>query len=29
MAIRCSDTFPVSGAEQRADTLTAALSARS
>jgi len=29
MAIRCSDTFPVSGAEQRADALTAALPARS
>src|SRR5215831_9431896 len=29
MAIRCSDTFPVSGAEQRADALIAALSARS
>ena len=29
MAIRCSDTFPVSGTEQRADALTAALSARS
>ena len=29
MAIRRSDTFPVSGAEQRADALTAALSARS
>jgi SRSO17 transposase len=28
MAIRCSDTFPVSGAEQRADALIAALSAR-
>jgi SRSO17 transposase len=29
MAIRCSDTFPVSGAEQRADSLIAALPARS
>ena len=29
MAIRCSDTFPVCGAEQRADALIAALSARS
>ena len=29
MAIRCSDTFPVSGAEQRADALIAALAARS
>src|SRR5215467_13630389 len=28
-AIRCSDTFPVSGAEQRADALIAALPARS
>jgi SRSO17 transposase len=29
MAIRCSDTFPAGGAEQRADALTAALPARS
>lgn len=29
MAIRCSDTFPVSGAEQRADELAAGLPARS
>ena len=29
MAIRCSDTFPVSGAEQRADALIASLPARS
>lgn len=29
MAIRCSDTFPVSGSEQRADALTAGLPARS
>ena len=29
MAIRCSDTFPSGGAEQRADALTAALPARS
>src|SRR5262249_21100900 len=29
MAIRCSDTFPVSGTEQRADAQSAALSARS
>ena len=29
MAIRCSDTFPVSGAEQRADALAAGLGARS
>jgi SRSO17 transposase len=29
MAIRCSDTFPAGGAEQRADALIAALSARS
>jgi SRSO17 transposase len=29
MAIRCSDTFPVSGSKQRADALTAALPARS
>ena len=28
VAIRCSDTFPVSGAEQRADALIAALAAR-
>jgi SRSO17 transposase len=29
MAIRCSDTFPASGSEQRADALTATLPARS
>lgn len=29
MAIRCSDTFPVNGSEQRADALTAALPSQS